>query len=69
MYFDRQIQKRFLTFLTGMLRAYGGCLGYRKRRRTWFGCDKFRGDANQSLIRKCPNEETPPQVGDLRVKT
>lgn len=48
----------YIDFLMGNLRAYGGCLGSKRRRRTWRGCDKFRGGAKQPAIRKSPNGET-----------
>src|SRR5581483_5001034 len=41
-----------------LLRVSGGCLGMRRRRRTWGSCDKPRGAANQALIRGSPNGAT-----------
>jgi hypothetical protein len=42
-----------LALLAGakLLRAHDGCLGARKRRRTWLVCDKPRGADKQALIR------------------
>ena len=48
-----------------MLRAYGGCLGCKRRRRTWQSCEKPRGAAKQAVIRGSPNGETQPYVGYL----
>lgn len=45
-------------FLMENIRAYGGCLGFERRRRTWLGCAKRREGAEQPVIRRYPNEET-----------
>ena len=46
-----------------LLRAYGGCLGAKSRRRTQPGCEKPRGAVKRALIRGCPNGET--RGGDI----
>ena len=57
-------QKCVLIWAGNKLRAYGGCLGFEKRWRTWRACDKRRGGGEQPLIRRCPNGETPlPENG------
>src|SRR5439155_1611189 len=47
-----------INILPKLLRVSGGCLGLRRRRRTWGSCDKPRGAANQALIRGSPNGAT-----------
>jgi len=53
-----------LALLAGakLLRAHDGCLGARKRRRTWLVCDKPRGADKWALIRGCPNRETGQKI-------
>ena len=52
------LEQRFSTSVVKLLRVSGGCFGVERRRRTWDGCAKLRGAANQALIRRCPNPET-----------
>jgi hypothetical protein len=44
-----------------LLRVYGGCLGVQSLRRTWLGCDKLRGVAKQTVIRRSPRSGNRPR--------
>src|SRR5581483_9899601 len=55
---SRKRRGDILKILPKLLRVSGGCLGLRRRRRTWGSCEKPRGAANQALIRGYPNGAT-----------
>ena len=44
-------------------RVYGGCLGFKKRWRTWYGCDKLGGDAKQSIYPEISEWGNSPAYG------